>query len=174
MTMTESQLKTLKPKLRWYQYSLRSLLLLMLVVSIVMSGISWLTTTMRRARRQREAAVAVEWLGGTVVYDFQLDESGKEIQGAEPPDPIGLRRYLGDDFFVNVVRVNLNSTKVTDAELEQLKGLTQLKVLELGGTKVTDEGVKKLQQAFPNCKIIWQPPTKDERQGRAAPDQSGG
>ena len=43
--------------------------------------------------------------------------------------------------------------KVTDAGLEHLKGLSSLKELYLQGTQVTDEGVKKLQEALPNCKI---------------------
>jgi len=34
-----------------------------------------------------------------------------------------------------------------------LKGLTGLKNLNLIATKVTDAGVKQLQQALPNCKI---------------------
>jgi len=34
-----------------------------------------------------------------------------------------------------------------------LKGLTHLQVLWLANTQVTDEGVKKLQQKLPNCKI---------------------
>ncbi|MGD0899850.1 MAG: hypothetical protein ABR915_18615 [Thermoguttaceae bacterium] len=41
----------------------------------------------------------------------------------------------------------------TDAVLEHLKGLAKLQRLYLDGTKVTDEGVKKLQEALPNCKI---------------------
>ena len=73
----------------------------------------------------------------------------------------------------------LGGTKVTDAGLEHLKGLSQLRGLGLGDTldckivtatgwehftarmaihtsdttTVTDEGVKKLQQALPNCQI---------------------
>ena len=47
----------------------------------------------------------------------------------------------------------LHGTKVSDAGLEHLKGLTQLQQLDLNGTKVTDAGVKKLQQALPNCRI---------------------
>jgi hypothetical protein len=34
-----------------------------------------------------------------------------------------------------------------------LKGLTQLSELNLSHTKVTTQGVDKLQQALPNCKI---------------------
>jgi hypothetical protein len=49
--------------------------------------------------------------------------------------------------------LNLIGTRVTDSDLVQLKGLTQLRALHLTSTNVTDEGVKKLQQALPNCKI---------------------
>ena len=52
-----------------------------------------------------------------------------------------------------VVSVFLNDTKVTDAGLVHLKGLTKLEQLYLRGTKVTPAGVKKLQQALPNCRI---------------------
>jgi Leucine-rich repeat (LRR) protein len=48
----------------------------------------------------------------------------------------------------------LDHTAVTDAGLEHLKGLTQLQTLDLSGTNVTDEGVKKLQQALPKCQIV--------------------
>ncbi len=47
----------------------------------------------------------------------------------------------------------LDETRVTDAGLEGLKGLTNLPRLMLYGPPVTAESVKKLQEALPNCKI---------------------
>ena len=44
---------------------------------------------------------------------------------------------------------------MTDAGLESLTGLANLKRLFLTGTKVTEVGVKKLSAALPGCKIDW-------------------
>ena len=49
--------------------------------------------------------------------------------------------------------LGLGRTKITDAGLEYLQRLTKLHELYLWDTKVTDQGVKKLQQALPNCEI---------------------
>ena len=53
-----------------------------------------------------------------------------------------------------VKSVDLPHTKVTDAGLVHLEGLTQLRGLALMQTRVTDAGVKRLQKALPNCKIV--------------------
>ncbi len=45
-----------KPRRRWYQYSLRSLLVLTLLVSV---GMSYVAVRMQRARRQKEAVEAI-------------------------------------------------------------------------------------------------------------------
>ena len=50
--------------------------------------------------------------------------------------------------------LDLNGTDVTDDGLEGLPGLTNLTRLDLGETYVTYEGIKRLQQALPNCKVI--------------------
>jgi hypothetical protein len=59
----------------------------------------------------------------------------------------------GRNFFATVVVVHFSSPSVTDADLEHLKGFTQLKTLSLNGTKVTDAGEKRLQRALPKCGI---------------------
>jgi hypothetical protein len=50
--------------------------------------------------------------------------------------------------------LNLGYTKVTDDGLKVLAALTKLRTLNLVGDKVTDEGVAALQKALPDCKII--------------------
>src|SRR5688572_18277622 len=44
-----------------------------------------------------------------------------------------------------IIRVDLRQTKVKDADLKELKNLTQLKRLDLRETKVTDAGLKELK-----------------------------
>ena len=153
MSIAEPQPAVPKQKLRWYQYRLRSLLVFVLFVSIALSGISWLRVKMQKAKRQRNAVETVYFLRGTVVYDFELDGAGNVVPGAVPPGLPSLRKLLGNDFFADVVRVSFNGSKVGDGELEDLKCLKRLQVMDLTGTNVTDEGVKKLQQELPNCKI---------------------
>ncbi len=65
-----------------------------------------------------------------------------------------------------VIGVDFGHTQVSDAGLVHLEGLTRLQSLYLVGTvvnswgrdsvgtKVTDEGVTRLQQALPQCKIF--------------------
>ncbi|NLE37776.1 MAG: hypothetical protein GX621_07105 [Pirellulaceae bacterium] len=50
-------------------------------------------------------------------------------------------------------RLCLRGTRITDAGLEHLKGLTRLETLDLRDTPVTDEGVRRLQHALPDCRI---------------------
>ncbi|MCP4815973.1 MAG: hypothetical protein GY888_25940 [Planctomycetaceae bacterium] len=95
---------------------------------------------------------------------------------------IAFIKKLGGQFELNqantaVIRVGLNNTKITDAELVHLKGLTELFFLVLADTQVTDAGlvhleglknlrflflldtkvtkagVRRLQKALPNCTI---------------------
>ena len=79
---------------------------------------------------QEQAIAAIKKLGGSVT----LDEK-------KPGKP--------------VIVVDLSKTKVTDAELVYLKGLTNLQTLELSFTKVTDAGLvhliglTKLRSLFP-------------------------
>jgi Leucine-rich repeat (LRR) protein len=49
--------------------------------------------------------------------------------------------------------LSLENTKITDAGLERLKGLSSLRHLFLGATQVTDAGVNELTKALPNVTV---------------------
>ncbi len=65
-----------------------------------------------------------------------------------PEEVIAAIKKLGGRVTVienKIVFVNLSGTQVTDAGLEHLKGLTNLRRLYLSGTKVTDAGLEHLK-----------------------------
>ena len=139
---------------RRFQYSLRSLLLLTLLVSI---GMSWVATMMQRVKRQREVARAIEKLGGRVWWDVALRQEAGFLSEVTYVDMNG--EQVRDEALQNLsklprlARLNLNNSDITDSQLRYLKGLAQLRLLELEAPRVTDEAVKELQQALPNCQI---------------------
>ena len=53
----------------------------------------------------------------------------------------------------NLKPLDLSYTKITDTGLVHLKGLTKLEGLYLGQTKITPAGIKSLQEALPGCEI---------------------
>jgi hypothetical protein len=138
---------------------------------------------MRKAREQKGAVAAIKELG-----------RGVTIIVTDPPQEKWVRSLLGEDYFCSVtgvvlpvfvthgdpLRMRVDWTVITDADLEHLKGLGQLRKLYLGGpgitdhglehlkglnqlqelqlicTAVTDRGTEELQKALPKCKIIHQ------------------
>jgi len=52
--------------------------------------------------------------------------------------------------------LRMNDTGITDAGLAHLAGL-DIRMLQLGGTKVTTRGVKRLKRALPRCHISLEP-----------------
>lgn len=179
---------------RLLQFSLRSLLIFVLLVSI---GMSWLGVKLERARRQREAVRVVRAAGGYAWYDYEWED-----RFAEPPVPGWLRGLVGDDFFdvvavtvwrgdfgddemiylrrltklemigicyaqitdagleyleglTNLTDLILTDTQITDAGLKHLEGLTSLHSLDVRSNQVTPEGVANLQEALPECEIVY-------------------
>lgn len=111
------------PKLRWYQWRLRSLFLLTLLVA---TGMSWLTVTIQNQWKQKAAAEAIVKAGGTVESETTW-----------------LGKLLRDDSLVSVTEVSFYhyGGTATDAVLVHLERLNHLQSLDVGATDVTDGGL---------------------------------
>src|SRR5258708_2440062 len=119
--------------MRWLQFNLKSLLILVLVVAL---PCSWLAWKMDRKRRERAAVSEIKKLGGFVVCDYQ-DYSN------EPPGPAWIRAIAGDDFFANVDFAVLRCRSKTD-DFANLDALTKLRGLDVAGPAITDGFVYRL------------------------------
>jgi hypothetical protein len=146
--MKHSSLNTSKSGTRWFQFRLRTLMLLMLLASL---GFSWLRIEMTEAQRRQEAVSAIQRWGGEVVYDCQ----GKASGFAPPRTPPSARRtwlhkLFGRDLFDRVVSVRFylppGRPEIRDADLmPHLEHLTDLRDLSLRGTSITNEGLRCLK-----------------------------
>lgn len=110
--------------------------------------------------REAKAADEILELTGRVTIDENSQSViGVDFSGWEATDA-RLRRLKT---LTRLETLNLSASRITDAGLKHLTGLAELQTLRLEETKVTTEGLKQLQQALPDCKIYWKPPTSDTR-----------
>jgi hypothetical protein len=131
--MTTDQMNP-KPRRRWLQFSVRTMMVLMLVISV---PLGWLAYKVRQAREQRAVVRQIQELGGTAGHCVQFEPREKW----PPRVPSWLLNILGDDFFRTINYVALSGSKVTDAELVRLRALPQLESLYLRSSQVTDAGL---------------------------------
>ncbi|MCY2995297.1 MAG: hypothetical protein NTY19_46660 [Planctomycetota bacterium] len=173
---------TAKRKRRWFQYSLRTLLLLMLLFGV---GLGWFAREVRQSRAYRQAVMAADIARmeaekqrmaaeqqGMVAAVAQMEAeraarktvaekaeleiqqlsgrvTGLDLSSTKVTDA-GLIHLEG---LTQLQTLNLGSTSITDAGLAHLKGLTKLQELDLSSTKVTDAGVAELKKVLPKVKI---------------------
>jgi hypothetical protein len=57
--------------------------------------------------------------------------------------------------------LDLSDTNVTDALLDQLAGMKQLKTLFVAGAKVSQERVERFRKSRPDCRVVWAPKYKE-------------
>ena len=131
-----------KPRRRWSQYSLRTLLIF---VTLAGFGFGWFGLKVREARQQQAAVAAIEKAGGVVWYDYEYDQ---RVRDAVLPGPAWLHALLGDDLFRSVFVVTMypdeSTRSLTDADLEHFEGFARVVSLALGVTQITDAGLKHL------------------------------
>lgn len=167
--MTQSPRKSPRwflPSRRWLRFSLRALLVFMLLVSL---PLGWLGMKLANKRAERKLALEIDRSGGLVSYDWKSDFDSPDgwssslrdgisrLATGEPDegDVIGVswsivpRAIDARPFLRQVIRrfpqlrdLNLDGANVDDASLRGIERLSKLEVLDLGRTPVTDEGLK--------------------------------
>ena len=160
--MTDQAKPASRPWRRFLRFSVRGMIVLVLVVG------GWLGWIVRSARIQREAVQAIKSAGGHVLYDWQCRKD-RPRTGNKPPAPNWFVKLAGVDCFCNVtfvqqfespslpmVLVHIGRLKrlemlfvygpeLTDNGLVHLEHLTDLKVLVLRSPNVTDAGLPHLR-----------------------------
>src|SRR5260221_9917823 len=79
-----------KPNRRWFQFSLRSLIVFTIGCAV---AAGWLGKKLEQKRKEREAVEALVKRHATVRYDYW------GTQNAAPHGPAWLRKLLGENFF---------------------------------------------------------------------------
>jgi len=176
MSEAEAKTDTRAPppgsKLRWYQYRLRSLLILMAIVALVMGLV---VVPVQWARQQWGAIQAFRDLGWVVTCDPM------------PSGPAWARKIFGDEMFHNAVAVDsppgasddemehlgdmpelerayISGENVTDVGARRLAGFQKLKTVCLSGTSVGDEGARQLER-LENLEQLYLTQTKVTDEG---------
>ena len=121
-----------------FRFRLRALLLLLTVVAC------WLGYMVHSARKQQETVSAIKDFGGSVMYDFEVDESGWSIPNAQPWAPEWLLDFVGQDFFHRVVCLVFRESD-TPVALEdnhelvrRLAQMNHVRIVDVSGHNATD------------------------------------
>jgi hypothetical protein len=145
------------PKLqrRWYQYSLRTLLVFVTLCAI---PCSWLGVKLKQASREREVAAAFLKLGGEVESSKSSRQgfletffSGYPIEHVQGVSLTFCNRIVDDESIADLQQLNwlddlcLNATLVSDKGLKCVRRLCRLKALQLDNTRTTDSGLDNLK-----------------------------
>jgi len=138
-----------KPKLRWYQFSLRTLLTVTLVLSVFFGWVGW---RIQRAKKNRELRDEIQSWGWS---DYPTFERPFWLQDLfhDPGVVLAVAGYseVGDSELMRLKEMTglkllrLSDTQITDAGLEHLNGLADLQILDLAGTQVGDTGLEHLE-----------------------------
>jgi Leucine Rich repeat len=131
---------------RWYQFSLRSMLIFTFVCAVASA---WVARRMEQKRKEQESVEAIVKNRGWVAYDYQIQEFSGFNAAAQPPGPEWLLRLLGKNFFADIEDVDFTvhwRPIVTDDDLVHLKELPNLKGLVLRNAKISDAGLANLEE----------------------------
>ena len=140
MEMSSEKQQLPKPKRRWFQLRLRTLLVL---VTLASATIGWVVVELEQRRGEVPAIAWVEKMGGEVTF-------GSVEKDGFPSETSWWKKTKDTLFGENVTSISLYGTQVSD--LTPLAGLKNLRGLDLNETKVSDlsplAGLKNLESLY--------------------------
>ncbi len=131
-------------RLRWFQLSFRTFLLLIVALCV------WLGIRVEHARRQKEIVRRISSNSRNgVTYAHEIAADGTRTSGVAPPGPAWLRKLTGDHFFIQPRMVSL--IEYNDDLLQDAIKLQGVEIVNLAGAN--DEQLRTLQ-AFPHLRML--------------------
>jgi Leucine-rich repeat (LRR) protein len=139
---------------RWFQFRLRTLLVMTVLTG---TGLTAIRIPLQRARAQQHAVKAILNMGGTIDYSDQYswpewlrislgDELGKNVSAVYLADKtLAEADLMHVQAFPQLTSLNLDRTHITDAAMLHLEGLTQLRELSLAEAQITNAGMVSLR-----------------------------
>ena len=122
---------SLKPRRRWYQFSLRAMLVVTAILCVGPGA--YVAYEQNKAQKYKAIVGRIEKLGGMTTRPVSTERL-----------PV-LKTLLGDDTYEKTTRVWLNDTAVTDSDLILIAQLPNLETLDLGISQVSDTGLSHLR-----------------------------
>jgi hypothetical protein len=156
---------TAKPNRRWYQFSLKTLLLAMLILGCLIAPITY---ERQKAQRYKAEVEKLKAFGGEIGYDDarpnRSDLVAAVLGDNRFENVTSIRFHRGssikdEDFrglgqFLHLKYVRLDEIPVNDAALLHLQDCRELKLLSLYGTRVSDAGMVHLAD-MKNLEELW-------------------
>ena len=138
-----------KPKRRWFQFSLRALLVLTLLVCC---GLGWLGHSLRLAR-ERVQAIAECDQAGIYVYQYEPTPLGRALRRWTALDRF-VRARFGDSLLSSPSAVSAFSLRGDRVEflVSRLKLFPALKTLILGN--IDDETRQRIEEELPHVDVL--------------------
>ena len=126
-----------------------SLRVSMVVVLMVGGTLGWQA---RRAAIQRRVVTQIRAIGGTIVYDYELDSTGNYRENPQPWAPSWLRQITGDELWQDVAGVTLYAPQgktltIDMATVEAVAALDRLALVAFSNTTLTDEQLARALDA---------------------------
>ena len=139
MREADSTQPNVQPRRRWLSFSIRTLLVAMLIFA---SLFAWLGKHVIRTRAERPVVAQIQAAGGNAYYDYQLGFEFINPSNAPTGSEL-VRAVLGDDIYATVNAV-LFYNPTTDADITDLHKLANLLDVSISGPGITDKSIDDL------------------------------